>query len=144
MLLIVVLSLDGQERFKWFTMPSYAYLSLIYLRVFLSISSLFIGLHLIVSKKEIKNLVIGKYLIVFIGILFTMLSVMPSITSILFSKGIDMTYLDTENKNILTHNINAQKSYLINVLLIFLGYSVALAFIFKNKKTHNKSLERDA
>jgi hypothetical protein len=113
----------------------------IYLRTFTSFALLFLGVFAAITKRILKIKIQWAGLLIFIGFMFSNLSVAPSIASLFFAKDIGLSYLPQAEAVRFVSIMDGQKDYLIYAGILFLTFLGLLSASIKFKLYNNINFE---
>ena len=123
---------------KWFSLPHEVYYLAYYLRVSVALACIFLGAFGVLLKKH-KVVAPGKYLLIFVGVCFANFSILPSVTSLYFLKGIDIRLLDEDTLKSLNDHAGIQSEFLKNIAILFgiygFGFLILVSRLFRRKGT---------
>ncbi len=125
-LITTVIILEVHQEIKGIEFPYYFYISVYYLRAIMSLFCVYSGV--IKIKRKIKN---GFYYLI-IGLLFSILSIAPSVMSLYMFNSIDLSLLPVDEQKIYNSHINSQKHFLL--ISGFVISILASVFYFRRKR----------
>jgi hypothetical protein len=109
-----------------------------HLRVSVALAYIFLGAFGVLLKKH-KVVAPGKYLLIFVGVCFANFSILPSVTSLYFLKGIDIRLLDEDTLKSLNDHAGIQSEFLKNIAILFgiygFGFLILVSRLFRRKGT---------
>lgn len=124
--------------------PYEIYLAMYYLRATLAVACIFLGAFDVFLCRQ-RESIAGKYLLVFIGVCFSFISIFPSVVSLYFSKGINTALLDSEHLRNLNDHVSDQKTFLKNIAALSLIYlCIFLASVKHALKALSEADDQDA
>ena len=126
-LITTVIILEVHQEIKGIEFPYYFYISVYYLRAIMSLLCVYCGI--IKIKRKIKN---GFYYLI-IGLLFSILSIAPSVMSLYMFSSIDLSLLPVDEQKTYKSHINSQKYFLL--ISGFVVSILASVLYFRRKRT---------
>jgi len=142
--LIVELFFQIGKETDWLNDIEYLKFSLQYARAIIAFLFFFMGLYAQINKKSYDQKFEASKMLIFIGIVFSALSVSPAISSLYFLNRINLSLLPTEELSKVNAYVGLAKGFIRDLGILFLVFLFGFIYYLKNmNKQHNHQMKAD-